>query len=165
MSEENSPMPDNMMAAVEHSVKSLKETVASLQESAIESKTAATDAKLAADRAEKTAKRWRKLSILLGIVVAFLIGVSAVTGYFVNQTRNNTNGLREQSIQSCEIGNQRAAGTVAALDFLVGVLEGPNPTPTIKALAQRVEAQVLKDNKPRDCSQAYQPPSGVAVAP
>lgn len=166
MSEDTTPdTPDAMTAAVEHSFKELKANVAELSAAAAETKASAAEAKLAAASAEKTAGKWRRWSIIQSVVIVALVAVSAVTGYFVNQTRTNTDGLRQQSIQSCQIGNQRAAGTVAAVDFLVDTLEGPHPTAAIKALANSVKAQVLKDNEPRNCSQAYQAPAGAGVNP
>lgn len=76
-----------------------------LRSQADEAAEAAGKAKTAADSAEKSRKIWRRLTIVLGAVVALLVIGSGVTGYFVNQTRNNTNDLRKQAISSCQSGN------------------------------------------------------------
>jgi hypothetical protein len=63
--------------------------------------------------------------------------------------------LHSQAVSSCQQGNDRASGTVVALDQLVNILEGPTPKPDIKQIATQYEAFVATHNAPRDCSQAY----------
>ena len=109
MSDPTVPQPEaNFMAAAE-------QAIASLQVQARDAADSAAVAKNAAYRAEATARRWRKLTVLLGVVIAMLVATAAVTGYFVNQNRNQADGLRQQAIASCEIGNDRAAGTMTTL--------------------------------------------------
>ena len=154
MSDPTVPQPEaNFMAAAE-------QAIASLQVQARDAADSAAVAKNAAYRAEATARRWRKLTVLLGVVIAMLVATAAVTGYFVNQNRNQADGLRQQAIASCEIGNDRAAGTVAALQQLVTLSEGGHPSTQIKKIGDQYIAFVKAHNKQRNCQQAYSPNAG-----
>ena len=81
------------------------------------------------------------------------------------QQSNATSQLRQQAIASCQIGNDRAAGTVTALNDLILVLEGPKPTPQILAIAANLQQKILSSNQQRDCSKAYAPANGGALTP
>ena len=145
------------MLAAEKAIKDLQDDAKAAAEAAEKAREDARKAKEAADLAEKSAKRWRRLTVVLGLVIGLLIVAYGVGGYIVNQTRNNTDGLRKQAISSCQIGNDRAAGTVAALDQLITVLEGPHPTAKIRGIASDLERYILQHNAPRNCEQAYKP--------
>lgn len=60
----------------------------------------------AVDHAVRTAVRWPKIAVrLLVAVVIVLVGVCGVLTYNVIQNRNESNSLRQDSINSCESGN------------------------------------------------------------
>lgn len=175
-------MPDNdeskFMLAAEQAVKELQVQASS---AAVQ----AEEAKKAADRAEKSAKRWKKLTIVLGFFIALSLVVGGVTGYYVNQARDNANSLRQQSIASCESGNNLRAQldqsltrqfaatnmvTETAIAQFITVLEGKSPKPEVVAIANALEAQIKhtadmsqkkfdknldKATAPRNCTQAY----------
>lgn len=156
-----------------------------LQSQATEAKTAAESAKNAADRAEKSARRWKKLTLVLAFFIALSLVVGGVSGYYVNQTRNQADGLRQQTIASCEARNQQQAQfnqlltrqfagsnrvTETAFSEFINVLEGKHPTPEIVAIANGLEARIKhsadttyatfktnldKATQHRDCQQAY----------
>jgi len=82
----DAPLPNepNFMAAAE-------KAVGDLQAQAHTAVTAATQAKESADRAETSAKRWRRLTVVLGIVILLLGGA-----YFQ---------LHQQAVTNCHAGN------------------------------------------------------------
>lgn len=142
------PQPEaNFIAAAEKAIDDLRSQAANAS-------TAALIAKKAAAHAEATFKKWRRR---IGLILVLLIATASVTGYYVNQNRSQSDGLRQQAISSCQIGNDRAAGTVEAVDALITVLEGPHPKAAIKSIAVKLEADILKHNEPRNCQQAYTP--------
>lgn len=162
-----------------------EQAVRDLQVQARDAAAAAVEAKKAATRADKSAKRWKKLTTVLAFFIVLCFGIAVVTGYYVNQTRNNANSLRQQSIASCESGNdlrvqlnqsltkQFAATnlvTEKAIAQFITVLEGKAPKPEVVAIATALEAQIKhsadmsqqqfkkdldKATAPRDCAQAY----------
>jgi hypothetical protein len=99
-----------MMAAVQKAITDLKAEVARLQKAATDAKKSADAAKVAASTAEESAKKWKKVTRWLVAGVVVLLITAGISGYFVNQVRNNANQLRQQSITSCETGNQFRAG-------------------------------------------------------
>lgn len=169
--------------------------ISELQQKADAAANDAKTAKDAADRAEKSAKRWKILSLVLGFFVVLSLVTSGVSGYYVNQARNNANQLRQQSIASCESGNdlrtqlnqsltkQFAATnlvTETAIAQFITVLEGKNPKPEVVTIANELEAQIKhsadmseqqfkkdldKATTPRDCQQAYQNTTGTGAEP
>lgn len=122
-----------------------------------EAATAATAAKKAAGRAETSARRWRRLTVVLGLVVTLSLALSGLGAYLWLQQKSATSQLRQQAITSCQIGNDRATGTVASMDQLITVLEGPAPKDNIKVIARNLEAYILAHNQQRNCPQAYTP--------
>lgn len=127
-----------------------------LQVQANEAKTAAEEAKDAADRSEKSAKRWKILTVVMSVIIALTLALSALGVNLWLEQRAATGQLQQASISSCEVGNDRAQGTVDALSQLVNILEGPNPTAAVKQVADNYTAFVLSHNRQRDCQTAYQ---------
>lgn len=152
MSDPTAPQPPaqpeaNFITAAEKAIDDLR-TLAG------DAATAALLARKAANQAIAAAKKFR-IRVIAALVL--LVATASVTGYYVNQNHNQSDGLRQQTIASCQIGNDRAAGTVAAVDALIIVLEGPHPKANIKAIAEKLEANILMHNEPRNCQQAYKP--------
>lgn len=144
------PSEPNFMAAAELAITELQKKA---DQAAADAKTA----RDAADRAEKSAKRWKILSIVLAFFIVLSLAASGVTGYTTFQTRNNTDGLRQQSIASCESGNdlrtqltqsltkQFAATNVVtetAIAQFITVLEGKAPKPEVVTIANGLEAEI-----------------------
>lgn len=132
-----------------------EKAIADLQAQATAAQIAATQAKKSADQAAQTASRWRKLTVALGAAVAVLVVLAGFGVRLYVSQGDATNKLRAQAIASCQIGNDRASGTVTALDELVVLLEGPHPTADVKRRAAAYDAFVLSHNEPRNCPQAY----------
>lgn len=177
-------MPDydesKFMLAAEKAVKDL-------QVQAKNTAALAAEAKKSADRSDASAKLWRRLTVLLGFFIVLSLIVGGVTAYYVNQTRNQSDSLRQQSISSCISGNQLrtqlnttlsgqfAASnqvTETAISEFITVLEGKTPKPEIVAIATALEAQIKNSADMtqvkfqaalnsalalRDCSAAYTP--------
>lgn len=116
---------------------------------------AANLAKKSADSVAKSAGRWKKLTIGLLAGFVLLAGVLAFSVSLYLGQRDNVNSLRQQAVNSCMIGNSRAAGTVTALNELVRLLEGPHPTADTRKKAAAYDAFVLSHNRQRDCRKAY----------
>lgn len=152
MSDPTVPQPPAQPEA--NYIAAAEKAIADLRTEASNAATAALIAKRAADRAVAAAKKFR-----IKVIVAFilLVATTSVTGYYVNQNRSQSDELRQQAISSCQIGNDRAAGNVYAVDALISVLEGPHPKADIKAIAEKLEANILMHNEPRNCQQAYTP--------
>jgi hypothetical protein len=125
-----------------------EKAIADLQAQATAAAEAAATAKNAAESTARSAKRWKILTAVLAVVVL-------LCGYVTWQQHNSTNQLRQQAIASCEIGNDRAAGTVTALDELVILLEGPHPTADVQRRAAAYDTFVAQHNPQRNCQQAY----------
>jgi cell division protein FtsB len=146
-------MPDDahessyMMAA--------EKAIADLQVQVADTKNSAVAARKAAISASNSARRWQVLTVVLAVVVVLVAATSAFGVVLYFQQRDATNQLRNQAINSCEIGNDRAAGTVTALDELVKLLEGPHPTSDTKAKAKAYDDFVLSHNAQRNCPQAF----------
>lgn len=143
----------NMQAAAE-------KAISDLQRQVDDAKVAADAAKVSADAAAKSATRWKRLTVGLCAGLAVLAVVCAMGLRLFLDQQSATNSLRQQAVNSCMIGNDRAAGTVTALDELVMLLEGPNPTAATKKKAAAYDAFVLQHNQQRDCSKAYSPGAG-----
>lgn len=178
----------NFMAAAEQAINNLS---AKAEEAA----TSAEAAEAAATRAEKSAKRWKKLTLVLAFFIALSLVVGGVTGYYVNQARDNANSLRQQSISSCIAGNdlrtqldqllakQGAASsqvTETAIHEFIVVLEGKNPSKSVLAIAESLEKQIKhsadttqaefkkaldKATTPRNCEQAFENTTGNGANP
>jgi hypothetical protein len=99
------------------------------------------DLKKEVDKGRKAARVRAAWNIVLSIVVVVIV----LLGF----------QLHAQTIASCQTGNDRAAGTVAALDQLVTLLEGTHPTPAIQQVATNYEAFVATHNAQRNCQQVY----------
>lgn len=133
--------PDNayiMQAAAEKAIKDL-------QQQATDAKEAADVAKAAAERAETGAKRQRKLTILIGVLLIVVVAIGSWS--FL--------GFRQQAVNSCGVGNDRAAATVTIMNRLVFLLEGPHPDAKTIAAASAYDKFVADHNKQRDCSRVY----------
>jgi len=141
-------MSDYMQAAAEKAIRDLQAQVNNAQE-------AADAAKKSADSVANSAKRWKILTLVLGFFVAVVLAVAGFGVSLYAAQNNATNTLRRQAVNSCMIGNDRARGTVIALDELVTLLEGPHPTAQVQQEAKTYEAFVLRNNAARDCNQAY----------
>ena len=132
--------PDNnfMRAAAEKAIRDL-------QQQADNAQRAATTAKAAADSAASLASRWRKVTVAGLTVLVLLFGLGTWSFF----------SFRQATVHSCQVGNDRAQGTVVVIDELVKLLEGPHPTAkTIKEAAD-YEAYVAAHNQQRDCSRVY----------
>lgn len=124
------------------------------------------------DRLDISERRDRIRGILWVIITSLVIGLAVVTGIsvslLINQSDATAQNMQQtqqleiqqqrqhgQAVASCQIGNDRAAGTVAAIDELITLLEGKHPTPAIRKIAAKYEAFVLAHNAPRNCQAAY----------
>lgn len=140
--------PNYMQAAAEKAINDLQQQVDNAQR-------AAEAAKNSADSVARSAALWKKLTV--GLLVGFLL-LGVVCGFgarlYLGQ-RDVTNNLRQQAVRACMIGNDRAAGTVTALNELVKLLEGPNPTADTQKKAAAYDAFVLSHNQQRDCTKEY----------
>lgn len=119
---------------------------------------AAENAKASAYSAAQTATLWKRLTIALSCAVVLLLVLAGFGVSLYMGQRNSTNALRQEAINACMTGNDRAAGTVTALDELVTLLEGSKPTAAVKSKAASYEAFVAQHNAPRNCQQAYSQP-------
>lgn len=72
--------------------------------------------------------------------------------------------LHQANINSCETGNEYRAGTVASLDQLVTILEGPDPSAKVQKIAATYKRDVQARNMPRDCAAAYALPAASSSA-
>lgn len=72
--------------------------------------------------------------------------------------------LHQANVNSCETGNQYRAGTVASLDQLVTLLEGPKPSARVQEVAAAYERDVAARNMPRNCAKVYAVPKAGAAA-
>jgi negative regulator of sigma E activity len=137
--------------------------ITDLRSEAEEAKSAARSAKVNAESALRSAKRWQALTVVLGIVVVVLLAVSCFGVVLWYQQREATTQLKQQAISSCEIGNDRSAATIAVIDQLVTLLEGPSPSAAVQEKASEYEKFVNEHNVLRDCQQAYS--SSTAATP
>lgn len=144
-----------MMRATARNLDSLQAAVVNLQAAATEAKADAETAKEAATEAKSEVKRWKFLTKILVAFMAIALAVSVLSVYNWAQNANATDQLRKQAITSCQIGNERAAGTVDAFNEFFKIAEGPHPTPKTVALVKNLEAYILAHNPQRNCNQAY----------
>lgn len=98
--------------------------------------------------ARKAARKRTMWNIILSIVTVVTLAVASLGVVLFFQ-------LHQQAVISCQAGNDRAAGTVTALNELVLLLEGPHPTVAVQKEAAAYNAYVLAHNSPRNCPQAY----------
>lgn len=143
------PQPEaNFMIAAEHAI-------SVLQAQAAEAASNARAAKAAADRADASARKWKRLTVVLGFAIALLIVVAGVTGYFVNQTRINTNGLKVNAVSSCQTGNAYRTSQTKIWDELFNLSyaqQAPNKKSHVYAVQQEFLKYVHTTNAPRDCN-------------
>ena len=125
-----------------------EKAIADLQAQVEETKAAAEQAKIDAVSVARSAKRWKILTVVLMLLVIS-------TGYLWIGQRSATSQLRQQAVNSCVVGNERAAGVVTALNELVDLLEGPHPTAAIREEAAKYKVFVVQHNKTRNCPKAY----------
>lgn len=131
--------PDNyMQAAAEKAIRDLQSQVDYAQDSAQK-------AEASAARAESSAARWKKLTV--GTLTLAVVIAALGTWFYI--------GLRQQAVNSCRIGNDRAMGTVVVIDELVRLLEGPHPTAATKQKAAAYDAYVAAHNQQRNCAHVY----------
>lgn len=139
-----------MQAAAERAIADLQNKVTAAQDSAEQAKTSA-------DSVARSANLWKKLTLVLGIVVLVLaVTVGFGVKLYMNQ-QDATAKLRSQATAACETGNDRAAGTVTALDELVVLLEGSHPTAKVQQEAAAYEKFVAQHNAQRDCQSLHSP--------
>lgn len=131
--------PDNyMQAAAEKAIRDLQSQVNYAQDSALR-------AEASAARAEVSANRWKKLTVGAIALVVLVAGLGAYLFF----------GLRQQAVNSCKVGNDRATSAIVVIDELVKLLEGPHPTAKTQAIAKDYENYVAAHNQQRDCSNVY----------
>lgn len=109
---------------------------------------AISDLKAEVEEGRKAAAAVRKaarIRIAWNVVLSIVVAATTLLGF----------QLHSQAVSSCQQGNDRATGTVVALDQLVTILEGSKPTAQVRDLAAQYEAFVAQHNAPRNCSQAY----------
>lgn len=135
----NPTTPNNFMVAA------AEKALSDLQNKADYATDAAARAEDSAARAESMASRWKKLTIGVLALVIIVAGLGAWMFF----------GLRQQAVNSCKIGNDRATGTIVSMDELIKVLEGPKPKPQIVSLANNLENYIASHNQQRNCSSVY----------
>lgn len=130
---------NNYVKAAEKAIGQLQQEVAAAQDSADR-------AEASASRAEAGASKWKKLTVGLLALVVVVAGLGAGAVF----------GIRQQAINTCNVGNDRATGLVRALDEIVTLSQAAKkPTPAAKKLGAQYEAYVASVLPQRDCSRAY----------
>lgn len=112
------------------------------------------------DMAKAAARKRTAWNVVLTGVVIVLLAVSGLSVSLWAGQRDALSQFRQQAVNSCQIGNDRAAGTVTALSELVRLLEGPHPTAKVQKEAAAYDAYVLAHNQQRDCKKAYSSGAG-----
>lgn len=132
MSDTTPPNEANFVLAAEKAIDDLR-----LQASMAAA--AAVTAKNAADRAEKSAKRWKKLTVLLGVIILLLGGA-----YFQ---------LHQQAVTSCHAGNSfRSNQTQVWEKFIDLATAGQKEDIRSQSIIHDLLAYVHQVDAPRVCN-------------
>jgi uncharacterized membrane protein YgcG len=127
----------NYMAAAE-------KAIADLEAYARTAAAAAVQAKESADRAERSAARWKKLTVVLGIVIVLLGGAFAQ--------------LHIQAIASCHAGNDFRTGQSNTWDkFISLATAGQKEDTRSQQIIANLENYVHQVDAPKSCNSIFLP--------